>query len=281
MRTGPLALLQDTGRTGHAADGVGRSGAADRASAARANALLGNDSGAAVLECTLGGLQVRAETDLVVAVAGAPAPVEVDKEPVPHATRFDLRAGQTLRMRAPRTGLRTYLAVAGGFAVPAVLGSRSTDTLSGIGPPPVAAGDVLPVGASDEPPPSTVPDAEIPADGPVTLRVRFGPRDDWFTDPSALTTGEWTVSPRSNRVGLRLQRTDPDAPGLIRAVEGELPSEGMALGSVQIPPGGEPVLFLADHPLTGGYPVVAVVLDADVDRAAQLRPGQRLAFRAS
>ena len=280
LRTGPLTLLQDAGRTGHAADGVGRSGAADRAAAARANALLGNDSGAAVLECTLGGLQARAETDLVIAVTGAPAPIEIDKQTVAHATRFELRAGQTLRMRAPRTGLRSYLAVAGGFTVPAVLGSRSTDTLSGVGPQPVAAGDELPVGEPPDGPTVHAGDPREPTDGPVTLRVRFGPRDDWFTDPAALTAGEWTVSPRSNRVGVRLDRADPDTPPLDRAIEGEIPSEGMALGSIQVPPGGQPVLFLADHPLTGGYPVVAVVLDADIDLAAQLRPGQRLTFRA-
>lgn len=121
--------------------------------------------------------------------------------------------------------------------------------------------------------------AATPIDDAVTtLRVLFGPRDDWFTDPAALTTGDWQVSPRSNRVGVRLDRPEPALPALDRAHAGELPSEGIVLGAIQVPPSGQPVLFLADHPLTGGYPVVAVVVDDDIDRAGQLRPGRRLRF---
>ncbi len=276
LRPGPLALLQDAGRPGHAADGVGRSGPADRASHARANRLVGNDAGATAIEITLGGLTVRAKHDVTVAVTGAPAPADIDGEPVDHDTRLVLPAGATLRLRAPRIGLRSYLAVSGGFEVPPVLGSASTDTLATLGPRPLAKGDELVVGTSTgsgEPPAATPIGESAP-----TLRVWFGPRDDWFTDPSALTTGDWQVSPQSNRVGLRLDRPDPAAPVLHRARDSEIPSEGIVLGAIQVPPSGQPVLFLADHPLTGGYPVIAVVLDDDIDAAGQLRPGQRLRF---
>lgn len=281
LRPGPLALLQDGGRHGHAADGVGRSGPADRSSHARANRLVGNAPGATAIEVTLGGLVVRAERDLTVAITGAAAPAQVDGEPVAHDTAITLAAGRTLRLKAPRAGLRSYLAVAGGIDVPPVLGSTSTDTLATLGPPPLAEDDALPIGTSSGT--GAAPDPTPIGDAVTELRVWFGPRDDWFADPSALTVGEWQVSPHSNRVGVRLDRprTDPPAagpPGLRRTRDGELPSEGVVLGAVQVPPSGQPVLFLADHPLTGGYPVIAVVVDAHVDRAAQLRPGQRLRF---
>jgi biotin-dependent carboxylase-like uncharacterized protein len=173
-------------------------------------------------------------------------------------------------------GLRTYLAVRGGVDVPPVLGSRSTDTLSGLGPAPLAPGDRLPVGdlRGAEPFVDVAP-VRAPSSEPV-LRVLPGPRRDWL-DPAAwteLTTRPWTVTANSNRVGLRL-----DGPRLARARDGELPSEGLVPGALQVPPDGAPVLFLADHPVTGGYPVLAVVVTADLPAAAQLRPGDTLTFR--
>ena len=167
--------------------------------------------------------------------------------------------------------------MAGGIDVPPVLGSASTDTLSKLGPAPLAKGDEL-AGSARAPERGELPAPTRMGEPVTTLRVVFGPRDDWFTDATALTTGEWRVSPQSNRVGVRLDRPDPDPPELARATDAEIPSEGIVLGAIQVPPSGQPVLFLADHPLTGGYPVVAVVLDDDIDRAAQLRPGQRLRF---
>ena len=158
-----------------------------------------------------------------------------------------------------------------------VLGSRSTDTLSGLGPAPIQIGDVLPIGE----PPKRFPQVDQaptarPSEGVLLLHARLGPRADWLADPSALAATEWAVSPRSDRVGLRLQG-EPLGRHASR-VGAELPSEGVVLGSVQVPAGGEPVLFLADHPVTGGYPVAAVVRGADVDRAAQAAPGQRIRF---
>ncbi|GEL26448.1 hypothetical protein PSU4_54020 [Pseudonocardia sulfidoxydans NBRC 16205] len=275
LATGPRALLQDTGRVGLASIGVGRSGAADRTAWALGNRLVANPAGAASVEVLLGGLTVRAEHDLLVAVTGAPAPATVDGKPMGHNALIPLRAGAELALGTPDRGLRTYLAVRGGLVVDPVLGSRSTDTLSGIGPPPLEQGVTLPVG----PEPTALPLVDVapvglPEAGPVVLRVVPGPRDDRLADANALFTTTWTASDRSDRVGLRLTG-DP----LRRDDDTELPSEGMVRGAIQLPPGGEPVLFLADHPLTGGYPVVGVVRDADVDRAAQVRPGQPVRFR--
>ncbi len=272
LTPGPLTTVQDLGRPGLAGIGVGRSGVCDRAAAALANRLLGNDPGAAVLEATLGGLAVRAEADLVVVTAGArPAGSPAHHAPVA------LRAGATLRLGTPAAGLRTYLAVRGGIAVEPVLGSRSTDLLAGLGPPALRAGDVLPVGAPTGPMPGVdlapVPD---PPGGEVTVRLLPGPRSDWLTEEAldVLAAAAWTVTTESNRIGLRL-----DGPPLERRVPDELPSEGLVRGALQVPPSGTPVLFLADAPVTGGYPVAGYVADDDVDRCGQLRPGQTLRLR--
>nr|WP_211177304.1 biotin-dependent carboxyltransferase family protein [Pseudonocardia acidicola] len=275
MATGPLALLQDLGRPGLAGSGVGRSGAADRAALRLANRLMANPEDAAGIEVVFGGLSVRAGRRLTVALTGAPAPATVDGTPVGHHAVVVLRAGQVLTLGVPPTGLRTYLAVRGGVDVAPVLGSRSTDVLSGIGPPPLREGDELPTG----PEPARFPLVDVapvavPPDGTVTLRAVAGPRADWAADAAGLTGTVWTASSRSDRIGMRLDG-EP-----LRRLPGadELPSEGMVRGAIQVPPGGGPVLFLADHPVTGGYPVIAVVLDADVDRAAQVRPGQPVRF---
>lgn len=277
LAAGPLATVQDRGRCGHAGIGVPRSGAADAAAADLANRLVGNLDSAAVVEVTAGGLRVRAERTLLVAVTGAPAAVIVDGRPAPSGAPFTLAAGSELGLGTPTVGLRTYLAVRGGIDVPPVLGSRSTDTLSGIGPAPLAAGDGLPVGdLRGEEPFVDVAPLRHPSPAPV-LRVLPGPRRDWL-DASAwadLTSRRWTVTANSNRVGLRL-----DGPRLARERDDELPSEGLVAGAVQVPPDGAPVLFLADHPVTGGYPVLAVVTTADLPAAAQLRPGDVLRFRA-
>ena len=276
VAAGPLTTVQDLGRPGHARWGVGVSGAADRGALRLANRLVGNDAAAAVLEVTVGGLQVQAGRTLLVAVSGAPAPVTVDGRAAPFDAPLTLRPGQVLGLGNPAVGLRSYLAVRGGIGVPPVLGSRSTDTLSGLGPAPLRPGDVLPVGAlaAAEPVVDVAP-VGAPSSRPV-LRVLPGPRRDWMapTAWTALTTEDWTVSPDSDRVGLRLA-----GPRLDRARTDELPSEGLVPGAVQVPPDGAPVLFLVDHPVTGGYPVLAVVTTDDLPAAAQLRPGDRVRFR--
>jgi biotin-dependent carboxylase-like uncharacterized protein len=275
LSTGALALIEDLGRPGLASSGVGHSGAADRGALRLGNRLVANPECAAGIETVFGGLAVRARGLLTVALTGAAAPADVDGTPVGHHALLTLRDGQVLRVGTPATGLRTYLAVRGGIAVSPVLGSRSTDVLAGIGPDKLAPGTHLPIG----PEPAALPLIDVapvptPPGGTVTLRAVLGPRADFLADPHALARTTWTASSRSDRVGMRLEGAKLDRDGST-----ELPSEGLVRGAIQVPPGGEPVLFLADHPVTGGYPVAAVVLDADVDRAAQVRPGQQVRFR--
>ncbi|MET8994694.1 biotin-dependent carboxyltransferase family protein [Amycolatopsis sp. Hca4] len=272
---GRYALVEDLGRPGYAHLGVAPSGALDRASLRLANRLAGNPEDAAGVEALLGGLSVRFTAAVTAAVTGPAVDVRIDGRPSGSHVPLAVRAGQTLTLGTPATGLRCYLAVSGGIAVEPVLGSRSRDVLSGIGPPPLRAGDVLPLG---EPGIPAGADVVVPARAPseLVVPVTLGPREDWFADPAAGLAAGWTVTAESNRVGLRLDGTP-----LRRAVEGELPSEGVVTGAVQVPPSGLPVVFLADHPTTGGYPVAAVVKTAALGALAQARPGTRIRFRPS
>jgi biotin-dependent carboxylase-like uncharacterized protein len=266
LEAGPLTTVQDGGRAGFAALGVPRSGAFDRAALRRANLLVGNPPDAAALEVTLGGLVLRALDAVTVALAGAPCPG------LDAGVAATLAAGTVLRLGTPRSGLRSYLAVRGGIDVAAELGSRSTDLLSGLGPPPVRAGTRLPVGAAGPAlPGESIPGLGAAASGAV--RVSFGPRADWFADPARLLTQDWTVRPDSDRIGVRL-----DGPALARARSGELPSEPTLPGAVQVPPDGRPIVLGPDAPVTGGYPVIAVVRGEDLGRVAQLRPGDAVRF---
>ncbi|OZD70597.1 allophanate hydrolase [Rhodococcus sp. 05-340-1] len=276
LQTGPLCTVQDRGRPGYASIGVGCSGAADRHSHDAANRLVGNNSDAATLEVTFGGLKLRAEFDAVVAVTGAHVICRVDGAVQGLHSTLVVRAGQELELSTPTWGLRSYVAVRGGIDVPTVLGSRSTDTMSGLGPAALSPGTVLAVGDDSGrwPAAEFVPPPSIRA----ALHVTFGPRENWFTERarSLLLEQSWTVTQDSDRVGIRLDGAEP----LDRAVDSELASEGMVLGALQVPPSGQPVLFLADHPVTGGYPVIAVVTAVDVSAAAQLTPGTPIRFRA-
>ncbi|MFA1544371.1 biotin-dependent carboxyltransferase family protein [Actinomadura monticuli] len=277
VRPGPLATVQDLGRPGRAHLGVPRSGAADERAFRLANRLVGNPEGAAGVEFTLGGAALRFHRRAWIAVTGAPVSVRIGGRP--HGTNAPcfVAGGALVEVGTPSSGLRGYLAVRGGIEVDRVLGSRSTDLLSGLGPPVLSPGDRLPVGSANGLPDIGVDVAPAPPipETPV-LRILPGPRDDWFTHDAlaTLTSTSYDVSPDSNRVGVRLV-----GPPLARAREGELVSEGMAAGSIQVPPSGLPIVFLADHPTTGGYPVIAVLASADVAGAAQLRPGQKVRFR--
>lgn len=278
LAPGTLTLLQDLGRIGHLAVGVGRSGAADVGSYLLGSRLLGNRGGATALEVTLGGLQVRASGDVLVCLTGASTPADVDGRPVPRAAPFTLAHGQVLSLGMPSAGLRTYVSVRGGLSVPHVLGSASSDTMSGLGPDPVRAGQVLPVGTHTAHFPHVdVAAVHEPPTGAVDLDVMPGPRLDWFADPARLAATAWVVSSESDRRGIRLEGDPLERHADLR--HAELPSEGMVRGAVQVPPNGRPVVFLNDHPVTGGYPVIGVVRAASVDRAAQLQPGQSVRFR--
>jgi biotin-dependent carboxylase-like uncharacterized protein len=281
VRAGALTLVEDAGRPGHAHLAVPRSGALDRGALAEANRLVGNEPGRPGLETTLTGVALRATAPAVVAVAGAPAALTVDGRPVPMSQPVAVPAGAVLDVGTARAGLRSYVAVDGGIALEPVLGSCSTDVLSGLGPPPLRAGDVLPLGApSAVSPPAESGPGPVRAhqEGPLVLAITPGPRADWFTAAAlaTLVSGRYQASKDSNRIALRL-----DGPALTRAVPGELPSEGLVLGAVQVPADGQPLVFLADHPTTGGYPVIAVVDESDVDACAQVRPGDEVRFRWS
>jgi biotin-dependent carboxylase-like uncharacterized protein len=268
LGVGPLSTVQDLGRTGYQELGVTRSGALDRAALGRGNLLVGNDPAAAGLELSLGRFRALFHTDATVALTGACAPVTIAGRPAELDAPQAIEAGDELRVGAPTLGLHVYLAVAGGIDVAPVLGSRSTDTLSGLGPPPLSRGARLPIGPAQGRSGTPTPAPEPPA----RIRIRFGPRDDWFSDPAALTRNLYRLS-TSNRIGARL-----DGPALTRAIEGELPSEGLMPGAIQVPGDGKPIVFLADHPATGGYPVIAVVHPDDLAFVAQARPGANVVF---
>lgn len=281
--------VQDLGRPGHAAIGVARSGALDRGSLRLGNRLVGNAESAAGIEVTMGGLRAIADQSLWIAVTGGAGVCEIGGRPLDANVATEWPRGAELRVGWLGHGARAYLAVRGGVvgvakddgiapeSVSAVLGSLSTDTLAGLGAEPLRPGDRVWVGRS---PRASVPPLDLapwsaPADE-FELELAPGPRADWF-DASALRLlfdAEWTVSDAADRVGVRL-----DGPELVRVHPGELPSEGMVPGAIQVPPGGRPTVLLADGPVTGGYPVIAVVTDASLDALGQARPGTRIRFR--
>jgi biotin-dependent carboxylase-like uncharacterized protein len=273
LRTGPLALVQDLGRAGLAHLGVTRSGAADRAAHTLANRLVANPDDHATIEVTMGGFAARVHGGVDIAVTGADADARIGSTLFGANSIRHLRNGDVISLGAPRSGLRSYLAIRGGIDIAPVLGSRSHDVLSGLGPPPLEPGDVLTIGehTDDYPELDQAPVAPI-TDGVIELAVVPGPRDDWLADADALVHTVWTASDRSDRVGMRLQgrplaHRDPDR---------QLPSEGATRGAIQVPPNGLPVILGPDHPVTGGYPVAGVVADHDIDKVAQLRPGQQV-----
>lgn len=321
---GLQTLFQDSGRAGLTHWGVSPSGPADRVAAAEANRLVGNSAGATVLENLAGGLKLTALADVELALTGADTPAQITEdapgqvtEPaegstpaaetpltVPSYAPFALKPGQTLTLGAPARGLRTYIAVRGGFAARTEAASASRDTLASLGPEPLTAGEHLSLAS---PPVAVVADPApalpLPEPGIVlTARALPGPREDWFTPESLdrFTEVTWEVSQSSDRIGVRLILADaaqeaplgqdvPSTPTdgsvapqptdvLTRAITRELPSEGMVAGAIQVPPSGEPVVFLADHPVTGGYPVIATVHPADLRLLAQAPPGTRLRF---
>lgn len=299
LNPGAQSLIQDLGRRGYGPLGVSAAGALDRASLRRANRLVGNSSSAAAIESVNGGLTVEAVGDQVIAVTGAPTSLTVqppswdpswgeadgpgDVRPdrqrnVAMAAPFALLDGEVLTLGAPESGFRNYVAIRGGVDVPEVLGSRSADTMSGIGPAPLVVGQELPAGNATASTAVGSPELqpEFPSTGVTVLEVVPGPRADWFDQAAidSLTGQEWLVTPQSNRVGMRLDGTP-----LQRIREGELPSEGTMAGALQIPPAGLPVLFLADHPITGGYPVIGVVRDEHLDIAAQIPIGGKIRFQ--
>jgi biotin-dependent carboxylase-like uncharacterized protein len=274
-RAGALTTIQDLGRLGHAHLAVPRAGAADLPAHLLANRLVGNLAEAATLETTLTGVALRFMCQAWVAVTGAVAPVTIDGRPASWGLPVLARCGQTLEVGQATHGLRSYVAVSGGFDATPVLGSRSRDLLAGIGPDPLTDGQQLTLGPPGRPPAHLdLAPWPVPCEDPV-LAVTPGPRDDWFP-PAAmdlLLSERWTVTPDSNRIGIRLAGRD-----LPRARRGELPSEGTITGAIEVPSNGQPLIVLNDHPATIGYPVIAIVSPASLAACAQLRPGQPVHF---
>jgi KipI family sensor histidine kinase inhibitor len=283
LDSGPLLTVQDGGRPGWGHVGVPAAGALDRGAANRANRLVGNPDGAALLESTLGGCRLRLRAGRTVAITGATAGLSVDGLPARSGVGLPLPAGTELVIGPCRAGVRVYIAVSGGIDGPVVLGSRSTDTLSGLGPPPLRSGDRVglgaPMGGSHRgvpPGPAGVEDS-LSAPGVVHVDARLGPREEWLSPAgrATLADGDFVVAGSSDRTGVRLF-----GPPVSRA-PGEIPPEGMVAGAVQLPPDGKPIVLMRNHPPTGGYPVVAVVDQAGVDRLAQAPPGTVMRFRFS
>lgn len=274
VHPGAFATVQDLGRFGQLAFGVGIAGSFDRRAAALANRLVGNPESAALLEALAGGLTLTPSRAIVASVTGARGPVFLNEQHVGRALPLVLRPGDVLRVGQPAEGIRSYLAVAGGIVTETVLGSASRDTLAELGPAPVASGDVYSIGAAV----GDVPSVDVTVERRISseLLVTPGPHAAYFSDDALATllTHQYEVSSASNRIGVRFAGTS-----LRRVPDRELPSTPMIRGSIQVPPDGQPVMLGPDHPVTGGYPVIAVVTDHSVDDAAQLTPGLHVRFR--
>lgn len=284
-RAGWPTTVQDLGRVGSARYGISASGAADEDALRQGNALLGNPADAAALEVTLGDLRLEVLEPCTVVLTGADCAARIGTRMLRPWVQASLAAGEVLELGTAREGMRAYLCVAGGVDVPAVLGSRSTDTRAGLGGVegrPLRAGDVLSRGMGGVSPRRRVgqgapADAvrHAPADGVQQLRVLPGPHAALAYDAlERLVDTVYVVDPHSDRVGVRLRWIDEGS--VARPLGGETLSEGLPRGAVQVPPGGEPIILLADHQTTGGYRIPAVVIRADMWRVAQLRPGARV-----
>ena len=289
VSVGLPVLFQDLGRSGLVHQGIGRSGAADRKSFAAANRLVGNPDNTVALEIPLGGLSFRMHGQGVMAMTGAQARVSVATAEgaaieAPHHCAFAVEDGDLVTLGIATSGMRSYLAIRGGFYVDPVLKSCATDMLAQIGPEPLRVGEFISISNVQAGSHSAVallqePEFAMPRAGEtVRLDVVLGPRTDWFT-PDAIESflaQDWTVSLQSSRVGMRLE-----GDALERSIVKELPSEATIRGAIQVPASGQPVLFLVDHPLTGGYPVIANIAGHHLDLAGQIPVGTRIRFVAS
>lgn len=288
IRAGRLNSVQDLGRSGFRHLGVCQSGALDRTALRIANLLAGNAHDAAGIEFTLGPCELRPTADCRIALGGADFGATLDGRPLPPWWSVRARAGQVLKLQAPRHGMRTYLAISGGIACPSRLASHATDLQSGFGGHMGRAlidGDVLHAGQPDHPAAALHTAAPFGVRPPpwyhmegtdaVTIRAIPGPEYALFTKAAQHTfwNSDWTLTPQSDRMGFRL-----DGPEMKRAKSGDLLSHGVLPGVIQVPPAGRPIVLMADAQTTGGYPKIAVVIDADLARLAQLRFNRALRF---
>jgi antagonist of KipI len=279
IKPGLLTTVQDLGRYGYQETGVPVAGPMDAFSHRLANQLAGNDAGAATLEITLIGPELTVDVDTTIAIAGAQFEVTCDDRAVPGDASWTVRAGQRVKFGRVLQGARAYLAVAGGIQTPPVLGSRATHLVSrmgGLDGRALASGDRVPIVSGVSPRPHRKsPGLTLPTRGRALLRVMPGPQDGWFERDAMKTIAgvSFRISPRSNRMGYRLQ-----GPPLRRVREGELISEPVGIGAIQVPAAGEPILLMADRQTAGGYPKIGHVIAADLPLAGQLAPGDFIEF---
>lgn len=288
VNAGLLTTIQDKGRYGFQASGVQVSGVMDGIAAELANALVGNKAEAAVLECTFLGPELEFQAESLVAVTGGMPELLLDGQAVQPYMAIKVRQGQRLKVGAQKDGMRAYIAVAGGIDVPEAMGSRSTNLKLGIGGidgRKLAAGDMLPVGKPAEAGLAMLQGRQALRQMPVPqqtagikrIRVVLGPQEDYFSQAAieAFQTEIYRVSNDSDRMGYRLE-----GKAVEKTKTQDLITDGIVFGSVQIPPNGQPIIMLADHQTTGGYPKLATVATADLPVLAQSKPGDQLQFQA-
>jgi antagonist of KipI len=278
---GPQTTIQDLGRPDQLRYGIPPSGPMDRASFVLANRLVANPDGAAGLECTLVGPRLTTDAPCVVAVTGAEAPVTVNDRQAPRWTTLQLAAGDTLRVGPARSGVRAYVAFGGGLDVPVVLGSRATylrGRLGGLEGRALRRDDVLSLGPAPPVPGRRMRPGAVPAwNGDITLRVVLGPQADRFTGEGIATLlgHPYEMLPQSDRMGARLR-----GPRIAHTRGHDIVSDGIALGAIQVPGDGQPIVLLVDRQSTGGYTKIATVCSFDIGRLAQVKPGQHIRFTA-
>jgi biotin-dependent carboxylase-like uncharacterized protein len=281
-KPGSLSLIQDFGRFGLAHLGITQGGPVDDYAYSWANHLLENPVNCSTIEITLGNASFKAIEDCHLAICGGDLNASINGEPISNWSDFSLRKGQTLKFGMPRNGLRSYLAVKGGFEVEKHLGSTSTvvrESLGGVARngDALKAGDII--GFKPHPLPTRKsrqmtfrfkPDYNLP----ITLRVIEGYQHNDFSQEAIndFYSGQFEISPNSNRMGYRLegQTIKPPYDGIL--------SEGIALGSIQVPNDGNPIILLNDHQTIGGYPKFGCVARIDLPRLAQAKPGQSVSF---
>lgn len=281
VQPGPLTTVQDFGRTGYQQFGVPTSGAMDDYAYRLGNLLVSNDEGAASLEITLFGCQLRALRDTMIAVTGADLVPTINGQPISAWESLPIKSGQVLAFSQLKNGCRAYLAVAGGISVPEVMKSASTCVRAAIGGfsgRPLRKGDILRANASDTSARTArIPAKYIPAYGnDLTLRVILGPQDDYFTDEgiSTFLNSEYTVSAQADRMGYRLE-----GPLIKHRSGADIVSDGIPLGAIQVPGDGLPIILLADRQTTGGYTKIATTISVDIPKIAQAKPGDSIRFQ--
>ncbi|MEE9365776.1 MAG: biotin-dependent carboxyltransferase family protein [Dehalococcoidales bacterium] len=280
IQPGPLTTVQDLGRFGYQQYGVPTSGALDSYAFRIGNLLVGNREGAASLEITLFGCQLRALQDTKVAITGANLAATINGEPAPAWESRLIKSGDVISFSRLDSGCRACLAIAGGIDVPEVMKSASTyikAVIGGLSGRPLRSGDTLKAHESTASAPVTrLPSEYMPAyESRVTLRVILGPQDDCFTEEGihTLLSSEYTVSTQADRMGYRLE-----GPRIEHRGDADIISDGIPLGAVQVPGDGLPIILLADRQTTGGYSKIATAISIDIPKVAQAKPGDKIKF---